>query len=99
MNKRPSFDAFKKEAMEDKKFRAEYELLGPEFELIRQFIVARKKARYTQSKLAKKLKIQQPSIVRLEKGGYSSASITTLSRVADALGYSMKISLEPKKRK
>lgn len=40
--------------------------------------------------------LEQP-IARLEKGGYSTTSVAKLARVADALGYSMKISLEPKK--
>lgn len=99
MSKRPTFDEFKKEALKNEKLKEEYELLGPEFELIQKFINARKKAKYSQEKLAKKLNLQQPSIARLEKGGYSSSSITTLSRVAHALGYSMKISLEPKKKR
>jgi len=99
MSKRPNFDTFKKEAMKDADFKVEYELLDSEFKLIQTFIKARKKARYSQSDLAKKLKLQQPSIARLEKGGYSTTSIAKLSRVADALGYSMKVSLAPKKRK
>ena len=44
MRKRPTFEDFKKDAMKDKAFKAEYELLGPEFELITKRIKARKKA-------------------------------------------------------
>jgi hypothetical protein len=43
MNKRPSFEEFKKRAMRDKEFRAEYELLKPEFENLYKLIKARKK--------------------------------------------------------
>lgn len=99
MSKRPNFETFKKIAMKDASFKAEYELLSSEFELIQKFIKARKKARFSQLELARKLKLQQPSIARLEKGGYASTSVAKLSRVADALGYSMKISLAPKKQK
>lgn len=99
MSKRPNFDEFKKKALQDKEVKAEYDLLETEFALLEKFIKARKKARYSQLELAKKLKLQQPSIARLEKGGYSSTSVAKLSRIADALGYSMKISLAPKKRK
>ena len=99
MNKRPDFETFKKIAMKDEDFKAEYELLSSEFELIQKFIKARKNARCSQLELAQKLKLQQPSIARLEKGGYATTSVAKLSRVADALGYSMKISLEPKKRR
>ncbi len=43
MSKRPSFEEFKKRAMQDKKFRAEYELLRPEFEILQKSIKARNK--------------------------------------------------------
>jgi len=56
-------------------------------------------AAYSQADLAKKLKLQQPAIARLERGGYMSTSVGKLSRIADALGYTIKISLSPKKRK
>lgn len=97
--KKPTFTDFKKKVLQDKEVRAEYDLLEAEFDLLEKFIQARKKARYSQLELAKKLKVQQPSIARLEKGGYSTTSISKLVKVADALGYSMKISLEPKKRR
>ncbi|HLC07223.1 MAG TPA: hypothetical protein VJJ26_03480 [Candidatus Babeliales bacterium] len=51
MNKRPDFKIFKKEILKDAKIRAEYEALGPEFELIRQSI----KARLQQKNSSKKL--------------------------------------------
>jgi DNA-binding XRE family transcriptional regulator len=98
MVKRPDLKAFKKKALQDKKFKAEYETLRPEFELICKFIKARKNAHYSQEELAKRLNLQQPAVARLEKGGYSTTSVAKLSKVANALGYSIKISLEPKKR-
>ena len=98
MNKKLSFKAFKEEALKDPAFEAEYELLRPEFEVIKKFIKARKKAHLSQVDLADRLKVQQPSIARLERGGYSSTSVATLSRYADAMGYDLKISLQAKKR-
>jgi len=99
MNKKLSFKAFKEKALKDEAFRAEYEALRPEFELLAQFIKARKKANISQVDLAKRLKVKQPSIARLEKSGYSSTSVAKLAKVADALGYNLKISLQAKKRK
>ncbi len=96
-NKRPSFAAYKKRALENKELKTAYDLLEPEFALLEKFIKARKKARYSQSELAKRLHLQQPAIARLEKGGYTTTSVGKLAQVADALGYSMKISLSPKK--
>ena len=60
---------------------------------------ARKAAKLSQEALAKKLKLTQPSIARLESGGYTKTSISKLSRVANALGYSLKVSLLAKKRR
>ena len=89
---------YENEAFKDEAFKAEYEALRPEFELIKKFIEARQKAQLSQIDLAQRLKVQQPSIARLEKGGYASTSINRLSRVANALGYDLKISLQAKKR-
>ena len=72
--------------------------MRPEFELMMEFIQARKSAKISQEDLAKKLNLQQPSIARLENGGYSKTSISKLSEVANAMGYSLKISLHAKKR-
>jgi DNA-binding XRE family transcriptional regulator len=96
-NKRPSFAAYKKRALENEELKAAYDLLEPEFALLEKFIKARKKARYSQSELAERLHLQQPAIARLEKGGYITTSVGKLAQVADALGYSIKISLSPKK--
>ena len=99
INKRPSFEKFKNRALQDEEVKAEYDALEIEFSLLEKFIKARKKARCSQLELAKKLNLQQPAIARLEKGGYSTTSVAKLSKIADALGYSMKISLAPKKLK
>lgn len=98
MNKRPGFKTFKEEALKNAKVRAEYEALRPEFELMMEFINARKSSNISQEDLAKKLKVQQPSIARMESGGYAKTSVAKLAKVANALGYSLKISLQHKKR-
>ena len=96
MAKRPDFETFKKEAMKNEEFKKEYDLLRPEFEILQKFIEARKKAKVSQSKLAKTLNLKQPAIARLEKGGYTSTSVENLSRIADAMGYTFNVSLKPK---
>jgi len=95
--KRPNFKTFKKNALQDVEFKKEYDSLKSEFELIRKFIKARQKAQISQVELAKKLNIQQPTIARLESGGYATTSFAKLSKVADALGYSLTITLQSKK--
>ena len=98
MNKNLSFKTFKEEALKNARVRAEYEALRPEFELMMEFIKARKSSNISQEDLAKKLKVQQPSIARMENGGYATTSVAKLAKVAHALGYSLKISLQHKKR-
>jgi len=98
MDKRPNFKSFKEEVLKNALVRAEYEALRPEFELMMEFIKARKSAKLSQEALAKKLKLQQSSIARLESGGYTTTSISKLSKVANVLGYSLKVSLCAKKR-
>lgn len=96
--KQLSFKDFKEKALKDPEFRTEYEALRPEFEVLKKFVKARKEAHISQADLAERLHVQQPSVARLERGGYTSTSVATLSRVADALGYNLKISLQAKKR-
>lgn len=94
MDRRPDFKSFKEEALKNAKVRAEYEALRPEFELMMEFIRARKANKLSQKDLAKKLNLQQPTIARLENGGYAKTSIASLSKVANAMGYSLKVSLQ-----
>ena len=96
--KRPTFEEFQEEAMKDPAFAAEYKALQPEFEVIKKFIKARKKAHLSQVDLAHRLKVHQPSIARLERGGYALTSVSKLSQYANAMGYDLKISLQVKKR-
>ena len=97
MSERPNFKDFKEEFLKDEKTREAYEALRPEFELMMEFIRARKTAKMSQDELAKKLKTKQPTIARLENGAYIRTSLAKLSQIANVLGYSLKISLEAKK--
>jgi DNA-binding XRE family transcriptional regulator len=94
-----TFEEFQKEAFKDPEFVEEYEALRPEFEVLEQFIRARKKARLTQKELARRLKAQQPSVARLERGGYANTSISQLGKIANEMGYSLRISLTAKKKR
>ena len=98
MDKRPNFKAFKAKALKNAKVKAEYEALRPEFEFVLALIKARKAAKISQASLARELNLKQPSIARLEKGGYATTSISNLSKYANALGCSIKISIQTKKR-
>lgn len=72
-----SIEAFEKTVFADKEFCEEFEALRPEFELLEQFIQTRKKARLSQVEFAKRLKVQQPTIARLKRGGMPMHQLQT----------------------
>lgn len=88
------FDSWKKEALKDPKFKAEYDKLQPEFALIRTMIEARMKKGVTQKELAKKIGTKQSVISRLESGR-ANPSIAFLKRLAGALDSSVEIHFTP----
>ena len=62
MSKRLDLKSFKERALKNVRVREEYEALRPEFELMMEFIKARKAKKLTQKDLAKKLNVQQSAI-------------------------------------
>ncbi len=61
-----------------------------EFELISEIIRARLDNKITQSELSKITGISQPNIARFEKNIHS-ASLSTIIKILNALGYKLKI--------
>ncbi len=87
------------ERMKDADFKKEYEALEPEFELLSSLLKMRKMRHLSQEDLASKIGTKQPNIARLEKEGYSRASIPLLKKIADALDARLVIHFEPRKAK
>lgn len=83
-----------KEALKDPKFKAEYDRLGPEYELISSVIAKRIEKKMTQKELARKMGTKQSAISRLESGN-ANPSFTFLQKVADALGTKLQIRFAP----
>lgn len=79
--------------LEDPEYRAEYERLGPEFELARALIEARSAAGLTQAQLAARMGTTQSVIARLESGRVQPTT-ATLRRLAEATGTRLKIAFE-----
>lgn len=88
-----SVESLHKKWSGDPEYQKAYEELGPEFEIARAVILARKGAGLTQEQLAKRMNTTQSVIARLE-GGRTSPSTTTLMRFAQATGTRLKISFE-----
>jgi len=74
-------------------YRSAYDELGPEFEIARLLIGSRTQAGLTQAQLAKRMQTTQAAVARFE-GGRIHPSISTLKKIAQAIGTRLKISFE-----
>ena len=63
-----SFRTTLHERLKDSEFKAEYEALEPEFQLIRSLLEARKVTKLTQKELSARMGISQADISRIETG-------------------------------
>ena len=77
----------------DKRYRAEYEALGEEFQLARALITARTRAGLSQTQLARRMRTSQSYVARIE-GGKVRPSTDALERFAQATGTTLRITFE-----
>ncbi len=92
--KRLSNKRFINTLMKDEKFKAEYDALAPEFELLEKMLQARTKSGLSQGEVAKKMHTTTSVVGRLETAGgkkHHSPSLRTLQRYASAIGCKLKI--------
>ena len=85
----------KKLLMENPEFKREFDNLEPEYKFAANLIRLRLAKGLTQEDLARMLNTKQESIARLESGG-SLPSLSTMKKVANALGADLEINLMPK---
>lgn len=82
--------------MKDPQFRAEYEMITPEFALLDELLAARKEAGLTQAQVAERMGTKPPAITRIESGLVSGSrypSLPTLQKYAKAVGKKLQIRL------
>ncbi len=87
------------EQMKDPEFKEEWDKLDTEFALIESIIKARETAGLTQAELAKMIGTKQPALSRLERGGFKTATVETLTKIARALNAELIIKVQPAERK
>jgi predicted transcriptional regulator len=80
------------EWMKDPEFKAEYDRLGPEFEIATELIQARLRAGLSQVELAERMGTSQSAIARLESG-QTLPSTKTLLRFAEATSSKVELRL------
>lgn len=78
--------------------KAEYDALAPEFNLIREMLLARKNAGLSQADVAAKMGTKAPAVTRLESSlisGTHSPSLATIKKYAEAVNCHIEIKLVP----
>lgn len=82
------------EQLKDDEFRAEWEALEPEYQIIKSMLDGRAMKGMTQKDLAEATGITQADISKLENGN-ANPSLRTLERIAKGLGMRLKIEFVP----
>src|SRR5512146_1127466 len=96
--KKTNFDKYLEEQLKDPEFAARFEQAGEAWDVALQIAALRNEAGLSQKELAKRLKVSQQQISRLESPGYEGHSLSTLRRVAKVLHARVRVTLEPEKR-
>lgn len=78
-------DTLLSKELKKKSFKLAYNELNEEFEIAKEIIYLRQKAKLTQKELAVKAGTSQPAIARLESGQYNNVSMAFLRKVGSAL--------------
>ena len=91
-----NFDLFLEEQLRDPDFAERFKRAGEAWDVALQIAALREKAGLSQKDLARKLKTSQQNISRLESPSYEGHSLTMLRRVAEILGATVRVAIEPR---
>ena len=91
----PTLEGLKSELMRDPTFVEAYEDVQPELAVMRAIADARAEQNLTQRQVAERTGIAQTEISKLENGT-RNPSIKLLQRLADGLGYTLRVEFVPK---
>lgn len=83
------------EQLKDPEFKAEWDALEPEYQIMKAIIEGRAEQNLTQKQLAELTGITLADISRLENGT-GNPSLRTLKRLAEGLGMRLKVEFVPK---
>lgn len=93
---RPTFKAFKDEALKRPDVKAAYDEAAPAYAMKRDMIAMRKSKGFTQEDMANLLGTKKSNISRLESvSSDSSPRLSTVEQYARVLGYRVKVAFEP----
>jgi transcriptional regulator with XRE-family HTH domain len=95
MNK-TNFDVFLEEQLRDPDFAERFKQAGEAWDVALQLAALRQQAGLTQKDLARKLHTSQQNVSRLESPAYEGHTLGMLRRVAEVLGATVRVRIEPK---
>ncbi len=84
--KKTNFDAYLDEQLKDPEFAERFQKAGKAWDVALKIAALRRQAGLSQKAMARKLGTSQQQISRLESPAYEGHSLSTLRRVAGALG-------------
>jgi transcriptional regulator with XRE-family HTH domain len=88
--------SFWKNNSKDPDFAERFKRAGEVWDVAMQLAALREKAGLSQKQLARKLKTSQQNISRLESPDYEGHSLSMLRRVAEILGATVRVAIEPR---
>jgi transcriptional regulator with XRE-family HTH domain len=97
MRRQTNFDLYLEEQLKDADFAERFKRAGEAWDVALQLASLRKESGLSQKELAKKVGTSQQQISRLESPSYEGHSLSMLRRVAEVLGATVHVEIQPKK--
>ena len=94
MNRPVTFDEYLAEQMKDPEFKAEWDALEPEFQIIRAILEGREARNFSEEQLSEATGISPAEITRLEDGS-ANPTLQDLKRLAAGLGMTLRLDFRP----
>lgn len=98
MKRRTNFDVYLEDQLKDPDFAERFEKAGEAWDVALQLAALREESGLSQKELAQRVGTSQQQISRLESPSYEGHSLSMLRRVAEALGATLHVKVQRKKR-
>ena len=97
MKRLTNFDVYLKEQLRDQDFAGRFKKAGEAWDVAIKLASLRKASGLSQKQLAKRVGTSQQQISRLESHSYEGHSLSMLRRVAEVLGATVHVEIQPPK--
>ena len=97
MKRRTNFDLYLEEQLRDPDFAKRFEKAGGAWDVALKLASLRKASGLSQKQLAKRVGTSQQQISRLESPSYEGHSLSMLRRVAEVLGATIHVEIQPER--